>query len=335
MKRPVAFIAFAALAVGVAQGADATWNYRAGVGTSPANPARWDDPANWLGGEPPSGETAVATFDADESHAKETVWVALPDDEVVTLGGMEQKANAPKFRFIGGKGFYFVNVPGEDRNSSGGAQLKADANYRSIIYSPTRVKYFLDLRGFSLACPLSFDRKDTTQLIFNWPNSDLMDNLYACRGGERREFCPGLEYLRLRHAARIIVPENNDAHTGAWAATAGSKLLKWVSGTKGMKLAVGQYVHAAGVIPEGAYVERLYTDDFIEISEPAFASSADPKAGTSIAFDRCHYRLTQRLKRLDEYGGGSLSVGLTGCDNVAAIHVDEMKSGGSRFIALG
>ena len=312
----------------------ATWKYRAGVGTSPANPARWEDPANWLGGEPPSGETAIATFDADEPHSKETVWVKLPDDFAVQLGGMVQKANAPKFRFIGGKGFYFINVPGDDRNSSGGAKLKADANYRSIIYSPTRVKYFLDLQGISLACPLAFDRTDATQLIFNWPNSDLMDNLYACRGGEEREFCPGLEYLRLRHAVRVLVPENNDAHTGAWVATAGAKMLKWVSGTKGMKLAVGQYVHAAGVIPEGAYVERLYTDDYIEISKPALVSSADPKAGTSIAFDHCHYKLTQRLKRLDEYGVGSLNATLRDGDNVAAIHADVFQSSASRFVSL-
>ena len=334
MNRQFAVIVLAALAAGVVHGADATWNYRAGVGDSPANPARWDDPANWLGGESPSGETAIATFDADAPHSKETVWVALPDDAVVTLGGMEQKANAPKFRFIGGKGFHFVNVPGDGGFSSGGAQLKADANYRSIIYSPTRVKYFLDLRGISLACPLAFDRSDAVQLIFNWPNSDLMDNLYAYRGGERREFCPGLEYLRLRHATRFIVPENNDAHTGAWVATAGLKLLKWVSGKKGMKLAVGQYVHAEGVIPEGAYVERLYTDDYIEISKPALASSADPKVGTSIDFDRCHYKLTQRLKRLDEYGTGSLNASMMDGDNIAAIHADEFKSGGSRFVSL-
>ena len=69
MNRQFAIIAFAALAAGVAHGADATWNYRAGIGASPANPARWADPANWLGGEPPSGETTIATFNAGEPHA--------------------------------------------------------------------------------------------------------------------------------------------------------------------------------------------------------------------------------------------------------------------------
>ena len=326
-KATVAAIAALALCAPLFAG-DATWNYRSGVGDSPANPTLWTDADNWQGGTPPSGDTAVATFTADASHATETVWVKLPDDAVVTLGKMDQKANSPKFRFIGGQGFYFVGT------SSAGVLLNADAASRSIVYSPVTVKYYLELRGFDLACPMTFERTTSKQISFYYPNSVFRNTYYAYCGGEEREFCPGLEYLQPRHQTTFAVPNNNNAHTGAWAATAGSKLLKWVSGTKGLSLAVGQYVHAAGVIPEGAYVERLYTDDYIEISEPALASSADPSAGTSIAFDRCYYKLTQHLKSMDFYGSqGVFSVQRTTAENAATFLVDKLVDTGTVLFA--
>lgn len=299
----------------------ATWNYRSGVGTSPANPTLWSDSDNWQGSTPPSGNTAIATLDATESHASEVVWVKLPDDDFVTLGGITQTANAPKFRFIGGKGFYFVNT------SSSGARLTANDANRSIVYSPVKVKYYIDLRGVSLACPLAFEQSTGTQVSFGSPSSRYYCNYYAYCGGDTREMCLGLEYLRMQNDGYFMVPNNNNAHSGTWEATEGSKLLKWVSGTKGMSLAVGQYVHATGIIPEGAYVERLYTDDYIEISEPALASSAS----VSIQFDRCYYKLTQHLASLDAYGnqGNFFAAQRTAAENVATFNVDSITGGSS------
>ena len=278
----------------------ATWNYREGVGGSPANPTLWTDTANWTGGAPASGETAIATF-PDAGMSTNLVWVKLPDDALVTLGGIVHSGtSSAKYRFIGGQGFHFF----ADKDNR--AQLKADASNWDIIYSPTRVKYSLDLRGVSLACPLTFDRTNDLQLYFYSPNACYLGNLYAPCGGETRAYIPDLKYLRVGHYDNFESPNNSDAHTGAWVATAGSKRLKWVSGKKGTELAVGQYVHAAGVVPEGAYVERIYTDDYVELSAPALASSADAIAGTSISFDRCYYKLTQHLKQLIMYGNQAI-----------------------------
>ena len=305
----------------------ATWNYRSGVGTSPANPTLWSDSGNWQGSTPPSGTTAIATLDASESHASEVVWVKLPDDDFVTLGGMTQTANAPQFRFIGGKGFYFINT-------SNGSLLTANAANRSIVYSPVKVKYYLELRGIGLACPLMFEQIGAQQLSFySSPSASFYCRYYAPCGGETRAMCPGLEWLWVRGVAStgtFVMPNNNETHTGSWVATEGSKLLKWVSGTKGLSLAVGQFVHATGVIPEGAYVERLYTDDYVEISEPALASSADATAGTAVSFDRCYYKLTQHLSQLQAFGGdNNLGVQRDTAENIAAFDIDKITGGSS------
>ncbi len=306
MKRGLALpVAIAVFAMGASLWAgSATWNFRSGLGTSPENPTLWTDPDNWQGGEPASGLTATATF-PNSGTSSDIVWVKLPDDEYVTLGAITHEgSSSAKYRFIGGKGFYFGH---NDYDGGKAAQIKGpDAAY-DFYFSPITVceASYIDVRGCCLACPMTFEKTGGRQLRLYYPEPRYSCDMYAPCGGETRSCIPALEYLEVAHTASFYAPKNNDAHTGAWVATAGSKLFKYVSGKKGTELAVGQYVHATGVVPEGAYVERIYSNSYIELSEPALASSADPAVGTSIDFDRCYYKLTQHLKKYIVSGADS------------------------------
>ena len=307
---------------------DATWNFRSGVGTSPENPTLWTDPDNWKGGEPASGLTATATF-PNSGTSSDIVWVKLPDDEYVTLGAITHEgSSSAKYRFIGGKGFYFGH---NDYDGGKAAQIKGpDAAY-DFYFSPITVceVSYIDVRGCCLACPMTFEKTDGRQLRLYYPEPCYRCDMYAPCGGETRSCIPALEYLEVAHTASFYAPKNNDAHTGAWVATAGSKLFKYVSGKKGTELAVGQYVHATGVIPEGAYVERIYTSNYIELSEPALASSADPAVGTSINFDPCYYKLTQHLKKYIVSGADSqFAFGeRRAAENEMTLSIDEWSGG--------
>ena len=328
MKMVMAFIAFA-LCASLWAGS-ATWNFRSGVGTSPEDPALWNDSDNWVGGSPASGTTATATF-TGAGTTNDFVWVKLPDDEYVDLCHIAHTdlSTSARFRFIGGKGFRFFRYDNSGTNAR--AYIEATGYENGVIdsyWSPITVDKgcFLDVRGSNLACPMTFGRTERTegrQLNLAYPQACYRCEWYAPCGGETRSCIPALKYLHLGHYASFGTPQNNDAHVGHWTATSGSKLLKYVSGKKGTELAVGQYVHATGIIPEGAYVERIYTDDYIEISEAAQDSSVD----VAVSFDRCYYKLTQHLDVLSTSGdNASLSfVERRSSENVATLEIDELE----------
>ena len=59
-QRRVCVLAAAALAAAGAFGANGTWVFRSGVGTSITNAADWSATANWLDGVVPSTDSGVA-----------------------------------------------------------------------------------------------------------------------------------------------------------------------------------------------------------------------------------------------------------------------------------
>ncbi len=305
---------------------DATWTFRSGVGVSPEDPALWNDSDNWVGGSPASGQNATATF-TGAGTKNDVVWVKLPDDEYVDLCHIAHTdcSTSARFRFIGGKGFRLFRYDGSGTNGRALIEATGDANgCIDTYYSPITVdeNCFLDVRGSNLACPMTFGRTDGSQLYFGYPQTRYRCDWYAPCGGETRSCIPELKYLTVAHVSSFVTPNNSDAHTGHWKVTSGSKLLKYVSGTKGTALAVGQYVHATGTIPEGAYVERIYTDDYIEISEPATDSSSD----VTVNFDRCYYKLTQYLNTYVPHSDQSqfAFVERKSVENVATLEIDAL-----------
>ena len=335
MKRKTVIALFAlALCSSSLWAGSATWIFRSGVGTSPENPTLWTDPDNWVGGSPASGETATATFSdgANQGTSSDVVWVKLPDDEYVDLCRISHTncSNSAKFCFIGGKGFRFFRYSGSGADRQAVIEAKGNnAGKVDTYYSPITVAEdcLLNVVGCNLACPMTFGKTNDCQLYLYWPEARYRCEWYAPCGGETRSCIPALEYLKVGHLDSFGTPQNNDAHVGHWTASSGSKLLKYISGKKGTELAVGQYVHATGIIPEGAYVERIYTDDYIEISEPALGSSSD----ATVDFDRCYYKLTQRLKKYIAFGGDSQFgfVERKKAENTATLEIDELSNGGN------
>ena len=315
-----------------------TWNVRAGVGTSIDNPALWMDEANWVDGKIPDGpELALADFRVGTST--DVIWVKLPDDRPITVQKLLFAKGAARIRFFGGQGFNFNRTTGptyiqlvKDKTSQDIQAYAATTPGENapIFFTPVHcAKNMVYLNNIALAGPVSFGFSNKNQLYFQWFNIYRADRYASC-GGDTRVILPNLTRVTAGELA-VTAPQNNEAHTGSWVATKDSKIFRYASGKTGTELAVGQYVHADGVIPEGAYVEYIYDDNHIGLSQAALADSADATAGTSIAFDRCYYKLTQSIENWAFANEGNLwsTVGILRRDeeNVCTFDIKNITDG--------
>lgn len=251
-----------------------TWLYREGVGTSPANPAIWTDSANWVDGILPDGAGATADFRAGDPSA--TVWVRIPDDQTVTLTYIEASTKNAQFRVIGGTIQVVKNTSGSDKDP----RFRINDN-NGINDSPKMTVYSdivcqgannLRLNVFSVGGALLLDESST--LTMSYVPLFYMDR-YAESGEERRNVFNTVKRMTLGNTAVVQVPGLTEATTGVWRAQPGSRLLEFVSGTKGFSLQPGQNVSGEG-IAAGSYVKYIYDDNFIELSEaPAVAEATE------------------------------------------------------------
>ena len=85
-----------------------------------------------------------------------------------------------------------------------------------------------------------------------------------------------------------------NATNGVWTVTAGSPYLTWVSGPKGNRLAVGGALHGTG-IPDGAFVKRIFSDSYIEMSADGNGTGGD----SSVTFDAFVPQMTVRIPSCD------------------------------------
>ena len=281
-----------------------TWKVRADVGTSVANPALWMDEANWVDGKIPDGpELALADFRVGTST--DVIWVKLPDDRPIMVQKLFFVKGGARIRFFGGQGFRFTRTTGatyiqlvkEKTTQEVQAYLGVNPGEAApIFFTPIHCEVgSVEVNNIAIAGPLSFGFSNKVQMDVHWWTAFRADR-FAESGGEERQLWPNLTRLKGGELG-VDVPVNNDEHTGSWVATKDSKIFRYASGKTGTELAVGQYVHADGVIPEGTYVEYIYDDNYIGLSQAALADSADATAGTSITFDRCYYKLSQTFEK--------------------------------------
>ena len=315
-----------------------TWKVRADVGTSIDNPALWMDEANWVDGKIPDGpELALADFRVGTST--DVISVKLPDDRPITVQKLLFVKGGARIRFFGGQGFHFTRTTGstyiqlvkekttQDIQAYTATTPGEDA---PIFFTPVHcAKSMVYLNNIALAGPVSFGFSNKNQLYFQWFNIYRADRYAPC-GGDTRVILPNLTRVMAGELA-VTAPQNNEAHTGSWVATKDSKIFRYASGKTGTELAVGQYVHADGVIPEGTYVEYIYDDNYIGLSQAALADSADATAGTSVAFDRCYYKLTQSIENWAFANEGNLwsTVGILRRDeeNVCTFDIKNITDG--------
>lgn len=281
-----------------------TWIVRAGVGTSVDNPALWLDEANWVDGKIPDGpENGDANFQVGASS--DVIWVKLPDDRPVIINKMTFKKGGARFRFFGEQGFRFKRTTGisyvqlldPTAQSPEMAYVAANPGEAApIFFTPIHCeKNRVAVNNIAIAGPLSFGFSNNVQMDVHWWTAFRADR-FAESGGETRQLWPDLTRLTGGELG-VDVPMNNDEHVGFWVAKKDAKIFRYVSGKTGTELAVGQYVHADGIIPEGTYVEYIYDENHIGLSQAALADSADATAGTSITFDRCYYKLSQTFEK--------------------------------------
>ena len=298
--------------------ASGTWLYREGVGTSPANPALWTDAANWVDGVVPEGKAAKADLKAGASTA--TVWVRIPDDVTVTLTYIEGSCNSAQFRIFGGA------INAVDENDGNRAKFSiADNNgvgsspwvtvYSDVICEGRNI---LRLNVFSLGGALRFS--DSATLTFSYVPVFYMDR-YAESGDERRNVFGTVKRITVGNAGTVQVPGLTEATTGVWRARPDSRLLEFVSGTKGFSLQPGQNVSGEGIAP-GSYVKYIYDDNFIELNEAPTVA-----AETELACDFARH--APKLSHTFDYGeigSGQIQTGRTTEENEFTLRFLTLKS---------
>ena len=307
MKRLVSI--FASLLSSVVFADSGTWLYREGVGTSPANPAIWTDSANWVGGVLPDGAGATADFRAGDPSA--TVWVRIPDDQTVTLTYIEASTKNAQFRVIGGTIQVVKNTSGSDKDP----RFRINDN-NGINDSPKMTVYSdivcqgannLRLNVFSVGGALLLD--ETSTLTMSYVPLFYMDR-YAESGEERRNVFNTVKRMTLGNTAVVQVPGVTEATTGVWRAQPGSRLLEFVSGTKGFSLQPGQNVSGEGIAP-GSYVKYIYDDNFIELDvAPTVAAAVE----LSCAFARHAPKLSHEFDYVT-VSSGQIQTGRTTEEN--------------------
>ena len=246
--------------------------------------ANWNDPANWVDGEVPSGDAPTAWLvpsgQSTSMSAHPTRWIAVPP-EGVTLGYLSSR-QAAKIYITGGP----ISFAGTSTyNAYYGALRDETANSPNCpvwIFNPVS---FTDkgLNAIGLYC----NRARLCGPIDASGNIAVADafrhhlNRFAVSDSEAPaevsvtgRYTPGSGSIRIY--ARMSAPEQ----TGWWRTTEGSPYLHRTGVAH--ELSPGCRVTGAG-IPEGAWLKRVFKSDIVEISAPATASSAD-EGGTELTF---------------------------------------------------
>ena len=275
----------AALAVGSLFAQDGTWKYRAGIGTTPLNAVDWADPENWVDGLVATGVSSVATFAADSNKA--IVWIRIPDR--FCIGKVVTANNTPKARLMCDGTLFIDRGSKTDAGFSSGGQnycfVWADListsgmfnHYCWHLCAPTRST------GDTLRGSGGHIRAD----YFATSSSEIISDLFSVSPDSAQVFNSGSRDQVSLYSRKAVA-----ASVGTWDTVAGKKIIKYRTGGKGTTLSPGQTIQAPDVFPEGTYIKRIYSDDYIELSAAALETR---ETGAELAFAAFSPRIEQTI----------------------------------------
>lgn len=258
------------------------WNVREGVGVSPAVPADWTDPENWEGGVVPNAADAVADF--RKVGSGDEIWIKIPEGQSVTVNKLYSYGSETMrtVHLMDGGSLVFSSSSPTMR------QYGAYTQNRMVIHTSVSVPAgTFDLFNFDIRGPISCG--GTLQMRYSvhyYPNyfAESSETSRSVFDSASSSFIGAPTF----HAAVSV------GATGTWECTAGSRLMHRTVGTSGLSLVAGQLLHADGFVKEGAFVKRVYADDYIEMSEAALATGA-----IEVKFDAFCPQIVQNFDTLE------------------------------------
>lgn len=227
------------------------------TGTSPQTAADYTNESFWIESAVPNGTADIAYF---SNAYTDTRYIKLPDSLVLKQSIAKRGSADCTTTFIG------QDVTLTDRLTFEGsygpvqrwfANITAP-NGLTLIHSGVFGK--LSFGGANKAltfsggcCTLDFGAFAESDAVMR--SDDLLINKVTVGSGN----------IYFRGPAALTAPT-----TGVWRVASGSPYLTWVSGVKGSQLAVGGALSGTG-IPVGAFVRRVFSDCYVEMSAPGAA----------------------------------------------------------------
>ena len=292
------------------------WNVRAGEGTSPANPANWLDGDNWEGGIAPNAAGAIADFRLVGSG--DDIWIKIPEGLTVTVGIVYMQGGTRTVHLMDG-GTLNLACTGSVTptiRQYGTESPVTFVSHTTVTATSMPDLFDADIRG-PVVCGATLQSRYSTHFYPNYfAESAASSRSVVSASGFQTVGAPTF------HAAV------SEGAMGTWEFANGSRLMHRIDGAGGLSLVAGQLLHADGFVKDGAFVKRIYTGDYIEMSEPALDTEA-----ASVTFDAFSPQLVQDFGTLTILGDDT-SISLTRPSSEQDVCVDVDKLVGSYNFSL-
>ena len=294
MAKTLATVLAACSALAAAADTIAKWQWREGVGTSVTNMADWFDTANWVDGVPVNGTDHVAYFTNAFSgvrYVKISSAIAFRQYKALTSAGNYGWGSANRQIVVSEHAL----TPSPSPGFLDGADFYADLVWPEVYAYTSTSTLAGDIRRAAMA---------TVYMTLNTGLDHRLDHYTWVPGGVRTNFFPYTSIQQSYSPFAFYGPESSATNlVGQWTRVK-DQPYAWRTGAR-HAIPVGTYVHGAG-IPEGTWVKRLFTDDVIELSQPATAD-AD---GADLAFDAQTANVSFRVKSVSRSSDGNALVTL-------------------------
>ena len=262
-------------------GTTAVWN-DSSAGSSITEATDWED-GNWQGGVVPDGEDFTAVF---LTNAVGTSFVKV--GKPLTLAGLrtQKSSNGNQVVLVSDFGIR-LSVASDYSTLRGGSHY--------VDFSSGGTGRF----GLSDTCELN-GRINVGELVLANNIADFRLDHFASSSNPVRTDDLVLDSIyRGSGHLYVVGPRSADAHESNWNVTPGSPYI-FRAGT-GETVAPGSVVSCAGVFPEGTFVKRIFPDDSVELSAPAFPSVAAGERLLSFAAIKPVARLEIPLLKMNTY----------------------------------
>ena len=237
----------------------------ADAGATPAAAARYADAENWHGGLVPvaAGDTAYFT-----NVYAATRYVELPSS--LTLGAIysAMSTGSSPTILIGGT----LNL---DSGTSADARLNFKGRDGVVhrIYANVSSANGLSTTHTEICGDITCGGGAAVCTFSGGHNRWRLEKYANSADPVRTNPLKASSFVHGNSTVIFSAPGSAEAKSGVWECTEGSPYLHYVSGAKGSTLSVGCWVSGEGV-PSGAFVKRIFDDNWIEISGEAEASGS-------------------------------------------------------------